>query len=147
MWVFRFLANHVFFTMRVFLRTCFENFSFFPRISWLFIFLFVFPSFKITVFKHTLSIFFLTSSPIFLKRYDFCIILNIFHISCLKISCLEFFFFFFGDTCEYDAWIWVFAVLMRLWCGFCWLCVITFCLWLHNVLFVAHTHSMTWLWP
>ena len=37
----------------------------------------------------------------------------------------------FDDVCEYDAWIWVFDALVRLRCGFCWLCVITLCLWLH----------------
>ena len=53
----------------------------------------------------------------------------------------------FDDICEYDAWIWVFDALVRLRCGFCWLCVITLCLWLHNVLFMAQTHSVTWLSP
>ena len=45
-----------------------------------------------------------------------------------------------------DGWIWVFDGLLRLLCGLCWICAISLCLWLHNVLFVAHTHSMTWLW-
>ena len=62
----------------------------------------------------------------------------LFQISC--IGC-------FDDLCVYDAWIWVFVVLMRLCCEFCWFCVVTLCLWLHNVIFVAHTHSMTWLRP
>ena len=96
--------NRVFCTMKVFFRTGFKNFSFFPRISWLFIFLSVFPSFNITAFTHKLSIFFLTSSPIFKKRYGFYFFLNVFHISCLRF--LEF--GVFDDMCEYDAWIWVF---------------------------------------
>ena len=135
--------NRMFCTMRVFFRSTFKNFSFFPRILWLFIFLSIFPSFKITVFTHNLTIFFLTSSPIFKKMYGFYFFLNVFHISCLRFLELG----VFDDICEYDAWIWVFDAFVRLWCGFCWLCVITLCLWLHNVSFVAHTHSVTWLRP
>ena len=100
--------------MRVIFWTDFKNFSFFPRISWLFIFLSIFPSFKITVFTNKISIFFLTSSPILKKRYGFCFFLNVFHISCLRFLELG----VFDDICEYDAWIWVFDALVRLWCGF-----------------------------
>ena len=135
--------NRVFCTIRVFFRTGFKNVSFFLRISWLFIFLSVFPSFKITVFTHKLSIFFLTSSPIFKKKYGFCFFLNVFHISCLRFLELG----VFDNICEYDAWISVFDALVRFLCGSCWLCVVTLCLWLHNVLFVGHTHSVTWLRP
>ena len=133
--------NRVFCTIRVFFKTGFKNFSFFPRISWVFIFLSVFPFFKITAFTHKLSIFFLTSSPIFQRRYGLYFFLNVFHFSCLRFLELG----VFDDICEYDAWIWVFDALVRLLCGFCWLCGVTLCLWLHNVLFVGHTHSMTWL--
>ena len=76
--------NHVFYIMRAFFWTSFKNFSFFPRISRLFILLSFFSSFKITIFTHNISIFSFTSSPIFKERYEFCFFLNIFYISCHK---------------------------------------------------------------
>ena len=72
--------NRVFCTMRAFFRTGFKIFSFFPRISRLFILLSAFPSFKTIVFTHKISIFSFTSSPIFKERYRFCFFLNIFYI-------------------------------------------------------------------
>ena len=71
------------------------------------------------------------------------VLLNVFYISCLRFLELS----VFDDICEYDARIWVFVALVKLWCGFCWVCVVTLCLWLHNVLFVAQTHSVTCLRP
>ena len=69
------------YTIKAFSWTGFKNFSFFPRISRLFILLSFFYSFRITVFTHNISIFFFTSSPIFKERYRFCFFLNIFYIS------------------------------------------------------------------
>ena len=74
--------NRVFCTIRVFFKIGFKIFSFFPRVWRLFILLSAFPSFKITVFTHKISIFSFTSSPIFKERYGFCFFLNIFYISC-----------------------------------------------------------------
>ena len=60
--------KHVFCTMKVIFRAVFKNFSFFPRILWLFIILSV-PLFsKITILTHKAFIFFIYSSPIFKKR-------------------------------------------------------------------------------
>ena len=55
------------YALRFIFRAIFKNFSFFPRISWLFIVLFVPPSAKIIVFTHKTSIFFIISSQIFKK--------------------------------------------------------------------------------
>ena len=111
--------KRMFCTLRVIFRAVFKNFSFFPRISWLFIILFAPPSAKINVFTHKHYILFIISSSIFEKRYGFCLFLNVFHVSSLRFLgfcvCVEIW--------KYDDWIWFTDVLLSLLYGFCWLCV------------------------
>ena len=122
---------------RVTFRAVFKNFSFFPHISWLFIVLFIPPSAKITISTHKTSILFIISSPIFKKRYGFCLFLNVFHVSSPRLLglcvCVKIW--------KYDDWIWSTDVLLSLLYRFCWLCVLTFCLgctWCH----LLHTHTL-----
>ena len=132
--------NLVFYTMRVIIRAVLKNFSFFPRISWLFIILSILPSFKITVFTHKTSIFSLISSPIFKKRYGFCFFLTVFHISCPRFLGLC----VFHDICEYNVWIWFSDVLLRLLCGFLVLCCYTSPLVAHGNICCTHTLWHDW---
>ena len=101
----------------------FQKLFIFPRIMWLFIFSSAFPSFKIIVFTHKLSIFFLTSSPNFEKRYGFCVLLNIFHISFFRFLVLGVLMIYVNMMLEYGY--------LLFWCD----CVVSFVgyVFLHSV--------------
>ena len=90
----------------------------FPCISWLFIALSVSPSSKLTIFTHKTSIFSIISSPIFKKRYEFCLFLNTVYVSSPRFLGLCVFVEIWKYDVEYGLWIfcwdwcWVFLVVI-----------------------------------
>ena len=105
-----------------------KNFSFFPRILWLFIVLSASPSSKTTIFTHKTSIFFINPSPIFKKKYGFSLILKAFHVSSPGFLG----FCVFVEIWKYDVRICFVDVLLRLMYRFCWF-------WYYNAYYTCFT--------
>jgi len=110
------LKKRVFYVLRVIFWTTFKNFSFFPRLLWLFIVLFVPLPPKLTMFSQKSSIFIIISSQIFKKRYGFSLFLQIFHVSSPRFLG----FCVFVWDLKICCWIWFVDILLSLLNGVCW---------------------------
>ena len=104
----------VFCTLRVIFRAIFKNFSFFPRLLWLFIVLSVPLPPKLTMFSKKSSIFIIISSQIFKKRNEFCHFLYVFMFLALDFLDFVFFVWDLKNVVEYGLWIFFWVC----WMGF-----------------------------
>ena len=100
----------MFCTNRFIFKKVFINFSIFPLITCLFIVLFASSSSKTTNFSHKTSNFFINPSSIFKKRYEFSIILKVFHVSSPRFLG----FCVYVEIRKYDDWIWFYCCFVEI---------------------------------